>query len=600
MIFPIINNSKALLTFSICFILVSIIGFHTQAQEKPPGDYSWQATLTRAKEDYTQGNYPEAMKGALAVYELALSKKDKDMLADAGNLIGLVDLAQGKAKVAASSFNTALQINRSLHNMQRAAANLINLSLAYTDLNDIDSAIIYIKQSLKITISLDLKDLRAMGSNHLGDFYLRQHKLEEAESKFKAVLQDKSYQSDWENSFACTGMAKVYFARKHYRQAAIYADQAYHLALNAHARWDAVQALELSQQSYYAIGESKRAYDRLLTEKALNDSLFNAGKDKELNKLQLKQKSFENRHLKNQIQIVSQQRKIDRLVIIIIMIALLLIITFSVLIYIRNRQTDLNNKSHKAENEAGILRSQIMEMQNEELSLINKDNNRLFSIIGHDLRSPFASIENTLELFRSGDLEQEELFSLLEKLSAEINTASGMLNSLLIWSANQMGGISFKPVKVDLNMKVDKVVKVSLAAANYKKIQLKHDQIPVPRIVGDADQIRIMIQNLIANAIKFTNENGIVRIYYSPREDYIDLFVEDDGIGMSAEKLKSILTGANQSSTYGTGNEKGIGLGLHLVRDFATQNDIIFLGESVVGKGSKFILRFKLATIKSD
>lgn len=578
---------------SFTLLCLTIYALNIYGQEKPIVSLTQQAALSKAKEDYRQGNYPESMKGALSVYEIAVNTDDRPTIADAGNLIGLVDLAQGHAKAAVNYFKKALQINRSLNNNQRTAANLLNISLAQAELNQLDSAVIYVRESLRISLAGDLKNLIAMGRNHLGNYYFKQNKPGAAETEFKSVLQDKNYQSNWENSFACTGMAKIHFSKKQFGQAARYADQAYTLALAADAKWDAARALELAHKAYREIGDSQKAYDRLLAFKTYNDSLFSASKEKELHTLKLNEKSIENKNLQNQIELASQQRRIDRLVILIVATALLSIIAVALLIYRSYRQTSMNNRKLMAENEAANLQNHIIELQNEELNLINQDNNKLFSIIGHDLRSPFASIESTLALFKSGDLDKEDLLALSEKLSAQLNTASGMLNSLLMWSANQMGRISFKPVKVDLTMKVEKSINVSLPAASYKNISIHHDKPAVPAITGDADQIRIMIQNLISNAIKFTRAHGTIKIYYEVTTVYLDLVIEDNGIGMTAEKLNHLLTGnSQQSSSYGTGNEKGIGLGLHLVRDFAANNGVILLGESEVDKGTKFILRF--------
>lgn len=558
-----------------------------------------QNSLKQAKADYGDGNYPEAMEGALEAYSHGQKTGDLAMLADAGNLIGLVDLAQGQTAAAIVYFRNAERINRKLGNQERVAANLLNISLAQSELQKLDSAVYYVRKSLTISSAHHIKNLIAMGRNHLGDYYFRQNKLAASEAEFMAVLTNKAYQDDWENSFANTGMARIMFSRKNFQQAALAADRAFTLAKAVNAKWDAAQALEVAHRAYRAAGNDKKAYDRLLAYKLYSDSLFNVESEKIIAQLRYKQKSVENDNLRKQVELARKQQKIDQLIIIVVLIASLLILFIAVVLYRRHRQMTRRNLMLKADHEASLHQNKIIEAQNEELNLMNRDNNRLLSIIAHDLRSPFAAIENTIAFFKSEGLSNEELTMLSEALSSQVSTASGMLNGLLMWAANQRGGMSYFPVEVDLQRKVDKVIDVYIAAARHKSITIEHLKADLPSVTGDADQIRIMIHNLISNSIKFTAESGHICIRYELKGNFLDLIIEDTGIGMSQEKLDNILAGRHeQTSTYGTGNEKGIGLGLHLVRDFAIKNGVHFLGETVINSGTQFRLRFNRLSYK--
>ena len=570
---------------------VSIVTLFGQQQRN---SFEWESSLAAAKENYNHGDYPKAMKVALSVYQSSLKTGNKAVMADAGNLIGLVDLAEGKPKQALAHFRKALQLNQGLGNNRRVAANLINIGLAHSDLSELDSAILSLRQSLELSEQQGIKNLATMAHNHLGELHFKQGRLTTAQLLFRSVLDDKAYQSDWENSFASAGMSKIYFARKEFRKAAIFADRAYQLALKADAKWDAAKAMELAHVAYRQIGNMSKAYERLLAYKVYSDSLFNADKEKGLNVMRLRSKSIENDYLHSQIKLVGQQRKIDRLVIAVTVTVLILIITIAVQVFRSHRRAVLNNRMLKAEKDSALLQNELFASQNEELNLVNQDRNRLFSIIGHDLRSPLASISHTLTLFKSGYLDHHDLILLADKLQAEVGTASGMLNSLLVWSANQMQGIRLRLVNVDLALKVNKVIGSLLSVANHKQIKLIHDPHHADVVRADADQVRIMIHNLLSNAIKFTPEGGHVKIYYVTSVDHLDLVIEDNGVGMTSEKLSQLLNGEEmQTPTYGTNNEKGIGLGLHLVRDFAANNKVTLMGKSTLGKGTSFILRFQ-------
>jgi signal transduction histidine kinase len=198
-----------------------------------------------------------------------------------------------------------------------------------------------------------------------------------------------------------------------------------------------------------------------------------------------------------------------------------------------------------------------------------------------------------LQLFRSGDISAEELVLMADQMSLQLDGTSAMMDSLLVWAANQLGGLTLKPVDINLARKIDKVIAALSVVAERKKIRMIHDRQEMPPVTGDADQVRIILQNLISNAIKYTRTNGTVSITYLVDEQ-VHLFIKDDGIGMSPEDLEEILNSKGPHvSTYGTANEKGVGLGMQLVRSFAAQNNIVLNAESKVGEGTTFKLTFK-------
>ncbi|RZL18110.1 MAG: sensor histidine kinase [Pedobacter sp.] len=573
------------------FIFSATLNVHAQVAE--PDQHNKQV-IVRAKQAYKQGNYPLSLKGALSAYHAAEKDKDLPAIADAGNLIGLVYLTKTQPKIALTYFRTSASINRKIDHQSRLAANLINIGLAQSDLHQLDSAIYFVKESLKISKIKNVEDLVAMGTNHLGNFYFKSQLIKESEQAFLSVLNNTTYQSDWENSFASTGMARIRYSQNNYREAGIFADQAFKYATKAGANWDAAQSLELAHKAYHASGELEKAYARLLKYKTFSDSLVSSNRDIQINRLLLKEKLSENANLKNVVKISSQQRKIDRLIIAITGAIALLLVISAITIYLYNRKTVKSNRILKRLNEITKKQNEIFERQNEDLNDLNRHKDRLLSIIGHDLRSPFAVLETTLALFKSGDLDKDEFELLVDQLGDQIHPASNLLDSLLVWAGNQLNGSSVKRVPIDLAQKVNKVISVLELSAGQKNVKVTHDTANSSTVWGDADQVRIMIQNLISNAIKFTGKDGTVNVIHVAEATYVDLIVQDNGVGMTSEVLNNILNGkGGHSSTYGTGNEKGIGLGLRLIKDFASQNNIELLAESTLGKGTSFILRFQ-------
>ncbi|PJJ85059.1 tetratricopeptide repeat-containing sensor histidine kinase [Mucilaginibacter auburnensis] len=549
------------------------------------------AQLKAAKMHYNQGNYLKSLTMALPVYQEAVRNQQPDMAADAGNLIGLVELAQGRPQEALAYFKRAKAANEALHKEGRLAANLLNISLAKSDLHQLDSAVTFIKQSLSISKRRHLHNLTAMGNNHLADFYARQGKLAQAEQLYHTVIGNKVYQDGWENSFAYAGLAGIAFERRQYPLAAKLADRSYQLSLTIDAKWDAARALELAHRSYKAMGSIDSAYKRLLIYKDVSDSIFNATKEQQINKLKLEAQATENQNLRNAISMAEQKQKINHLYVITVTAIIIAVLLSALLIY---RRISHRNQLLEREQAASKKHSRIIEEQNKKLNRLNQDKDRLLSIISHDLRSPFASLQSTLTVFRAEGLSVDELSGLLGELSTQVNAASLMLDSLLIWAANQLEGVSTRMVPIDLVAKVDKVISFMSVAARDKGIEIIHEKDTLPHVCADADQIRIIIQNLLSNALKFTPKGGYIRISYTINDDEVVLAVRDSGVGMSPSVLAGLLSGNDSySSTYGTANEKGIGLGLQLVRDFAAKNALILSGDSVPGEGTAFFLHFR-------
>ncbi|OJW16861.1 hypothetical protein [Mucilaginibacter sp. 44-25] len=272
------------------------------------------SNLQAAKVNYNQGNYAPALKIAFEVLNKATALKDSSVIADADNLIGLVELSQNRTIEALVRFNNAKVINQKLRNANRLSANLLNIALAYADLQKLDSAIVIMKQSLNISHSKKIAKLVAMGNNHLADFYFRKGNSDTAAVLYQRVINSTAYQDNWENSFAYTGLAKIDYAESQYPSAANYADAGYRMAIAAEAKWDAAQALELSHRAYEKIGNYKTAYERLLLYKKLTDSLFNDGKEKQIINLELRSKSADNHVLRSKILLLDQRKKIDRLI----------------------------------------------------------------------------------------------------------------------------------------------------------------------------------------------------------------------------------------------------------------------------------------------
>jgi PAS domain S-box-containing protein len=246
----------------------------------------------------------------------------------------------------------------------------------------------------------------------------------------------------------------------------------------------------------------------------------------------------------------------------------------------------LHDISHRKRNE--------MQLQKlaEELTELNAMKDRLYSIIGHDLRSPFNSILGFSELLTESydELTDEERRQFAININSASKGAYNLLENLLEWSRIQLGRTPFAPEEFNLNLFVNETfVQVSHAAVQ-KDISLVNKTSQGLSVYADKNMLSTALRNLVSNGIKFTANGGIVEVASKPLTDSIEICVTDNGIGMSKATLDKLFHIDTLLSTPGTQNEKGTGLGLVLSKEFIDKHGGSIRVESEEGKGSKFCI----------
>jgi len=227
--------------------------------------------------------------------------------------------------------------------------------------------------------------------------------------------------------------------------------------------------------------------------------------------------------------------------------------------------------------------------QNEQLEKLNAEKNKLMSIVAHDLRSPLASIQNFLELLTQHELDEEQKLDIENDLLNSTKNTLAMLSKLLDWSKSQLLGVSAHMEYLNIQALFESTLNLERDIAARKNISLDYYFDPSAGIYADGDMMQLILRNIVGNAIKFTGIGGHIMVKAEAQGNNCLISVEDDGIGMSEEKQLSIFS-LNVESTFGTNNEKGVGLGLMLCMEFIkAQNGKIWL-ESMPGKGTCFYI----------
>ena len=244
-----------------------------------------------------------------------------------------------------------------------------------------------------------------------------------------------------------------------------------------------------------------------------------------------------------------------------------------------------------------ILRSYRKEKDNVELTSValkeaNDSKTKLLSILSHDLKSPLNSIQGFLELLIDFNLEEEEEKVIKKSLLKEVKNTQTLLFNLLSWTKAQMeDGVKVNMVKIQLYPALTDSLKIHYTAAMDKMIGLSIDIDPYLYVLADVEMLKLVVRNLVSNAIKFTGSGGEVFVSAGLKNNNVVISVRDNGIGISAAKMEELFA-LHTGNTYGTNHEKGVGLGLVLCKEFTELQGGKISVESTVGRGSTFSLTF--------
>lgn len=261
---------------------------------------------------------------------------------------------------------------------------------------------------------------------------------------------------------------------------------------------------------------------------------------------------------------------------------------YGTIIYLRN--------NYMRERKIAILRSHAIEKQNKQLEDLNNEKNKLFSIISHDLRSPLNSIQSYLEVLGTQGIPDEDKAYFEGSLHDLTKNTSDMLYNLLVWSKAQMGGIKLSLKELPLYGSLHNILVVEKSIATKKGIDLIHDIDEDIAVLGDSDMLELVVRNLLNNAIKFTQAGGNIRISAGIESEVCTISIADTGIGMNQETQADIFKMKHVNS-FGTNNEKGVGLGLALCKEFVELQGGRIWFDSMEGSGTTFYVSLPSATI---
>lgn len=273
--------------------------------------------------------------------------------------------------------------------------------------------------------------------------------------------------------------------------------------------------------------------------------------------------------------------------------ALLLISGFIVTIIIVNLR-------QKAENVLLTTNERLEKMvtnRTKELNQTIKTKDKFFSIVAHDLRSPFIGLIGLFDLIikSPGTISDKKRDKMIIQIYEASTRLYKLLENLLSWARSQTHSVELEPENINLQGLINENMLLQKDQAKHKKIELANKSQENASVFVDRNTMDTVFRNLISNAIKFTPEKGRIWINTQIKNKTVEVIIEDNGVGMSQETLVKLFKVDTKVTTFGTNKERGTGLGLVLCKEFIKLNKGKITVNSNLGAGSQFIVELPLS-----
>jgi PAS domain S-box-containing protein len=237
-----------------------------------------------------------------------------------------------------------------------------------------------------------------------------------------------------------------------------------------------------------------------------------------------------------------------------------------------------------------MLAEQALKKSESRLRELNATKDKLFSIIAHDLKSPFSSIIGFSELISENfeSLSSDEIKEYIKHIDISAKNTLSLLDNLLIWAKTQTGQMVFKPICLNFKNILEQVTSVANPSALIKNISISYLNPEDMIVFADYNMLQTILRNLISNAIKFTGPGGRIEIISQVIEGFVEIIISDNGIGMDEKSLETLFKIDKSVINTGTAKESGSGLGLLICIEFVEKHGGRIWAESATNIGSAF------------
>ncbi len=502
-------------------------------------------------------NYNEALKSLDKAQQIAMG--DPDCLAGALGERSLVYKRTGKYDEAMRDAQKSLILSKIAHDKDNEAVLYGRLSGIYRLQNDFKRAIAYSDTALKTSYTAHNKRLHATTYVEYAEIYYQTHDYDKAifYANKGSSLADSIGVLD-AISTAYITLIKSYEAQKNLKSAMIY------------------------QKRYNKMQDSLSAFN-----KKKNTDLIEAYFDlnSKLNNMAAAERNTSE---------IKEKVKWQRVIIITLSLSLIVMVVLLSVTYYFYKQKKIFRDKLNTQNEELVKQKQLIEEQTANLESLSKIKDKLLAVIAHDLRTPLANLRNISDMFDADYLSNEEVHFLMKDVNPTVKSAELTLSNLLEWAGSQMKGQSINISQLDIFTLGTEMEQIFTQELQKKNIEFLNQASPGNSVLADENHIKVVLRNLVSNAIKFTDTNGRIILNSESEDNKIIISVEDNGKGMSAEETSKLFIAQTHFSQRGTSGESGTGIGLMLCKELVELNGGSLWIESAPAKGRSFYFSLPL------
>jgi two-component system, sensor histidine kinase and response regulator len=536
------------------------------------------------------GNYNEMLSSYHQSLDIAQKAGNKRQIAKATSNIALFDEQQGEYDQAQALMEKVMNICLTEGDSVLVLTVYIHLSGIAARQRQYGLALQYARRALQAATATHEEQQVATCRNEVGRILAATGHQRDAIGLYQQSMDYYQRVRDQLGMASTSGLlAQAWLELRDYPLALRYARTSLTGAQLLHRNLEIRESSRALADIYAATGDDRRALQYFKLYKDVSDSLSNnethkrilalaAGYDFEKRESLLRQEeALREDHLKQELREAAVEIGITILVIIVLFTLALLLL----------RSRNLNRRMNqllREKNEKIEEQKETLEQQAVQLLLNNRQKDKLFSIVSHDLRGPLNSLKTLMDCLKEKNLSEEELREVMNEFRRNVDYSSELVSNLLFWAGSQLEGMVTRPMLLPVRPMVQDILELYSYQACQKNVWLNEELEPSLHAFADRDMVQVILRNLISNAIKFCRLGDSVTVISRRVDQTVEICVADTGIGLKAEALDKIRRKESFTS-YGTAKEKGTGLGILLCHEFAEANGGRFWLESEWGKG---------------
>lgn len=518
-----------------------------------------------------KGNYAKSL--AYFFNALKISEKQKHKL---GTLEARVVLSEtywgiGDYQNSIRQLHIAKSIDEQIPLSNFTLNMYISFGNVYIKLKDYDRAIAYIDTGLSKSNKVEFNGLRISLLTLLAKAYHKKGDDKKAIQFLNEALQFSKEIKNVLRELTCLlDLSEIYVHKRSLNDALIHYKEALKIAENHKLIRHQINILNSMSAIYKSKGDLKQAL--LLHEKSyeLADAFYYKDMIKQIESLETAYDREKSTAQLRQLELINNKEKLFNTVIVYVAVGIFLVLVITFAFFYRS-----------------AFLNKLLKKTNKQLEESNMLKDKFFSIVAHDIRSPLVSTISILKLINDDEIDDQTRSEMVQKLAIHCENSLEILDKLLKWGQMQIKGVRLNKTTFNPLPNIDRNVALFEEALAKKGITIELALPENLKLNADADHFDFVVRNLIANAIKFTEPGGNIKLNATPLGDMIKFQVIDNGVGIPKARINKLFDLSAQG-TKGTSSEEGTSLGLMICKEFIEANSGKIQVESVVGVGTTF------------